>query len=65
MKVSKCRKFGDLIFKTVALVKFLKTKNLTEKVSEFCNGRAWVIFVLKISLMSQFSILNPQTFGTN
>ena len=27
MKVRKCRKFGDLILKTVRLVKFSKTKN--------------------------------------
>ena len=40
MKDSKCRKFGDLILKTVALVKFLKTENLTENISEFCAGRA-------------------------
>ena len=40
VKVCKCRKFGDLILKTVALVKFLKTENLTENVSEFCVGRA-------------------------
>ena len=33
VKVSKCRKFGDLILKTVALVKLLKTKNLTKNVS--------------------------------
>ena len=34
--VSKCRKIGDLILKTLALLKFLKTENLTENVSEFC-----------------------------
>ena len=39
VKVSKSRKFGDLISKTVALVKFLKTENLKENVSEFCVGR--------------------------
>ena len=38
VKVSKCRRLGDLILKTVALVKFLKTENLTENVSEFCVG---------------------------
>ena len=37
---SKCRKFEDLILKTVALVELLKTQNLTENVSEFCSGRA-------------------------
>ena len=31
MKVSKRRKFGDLKLKTVALVKVLKTENLTGK----------------------------------
>ena len=39
MKVGKCQKFGDLIMKTVALVKFLKTETLTEDVSEFSVGR--------------------------
>ena len=34
-KFSKCQKFGDLILKTVAMVKFLETENLTENVSEF------------------------------
>ena len=38
MKVSKRRKFEDLILKTVALVKFLKTANLTENVPEFALG---------------------------
>ena len=28
MKVSKCRKFGDLALKTVALVKFLEPENV-------------------------------------
>ena len=41
VKVSKCRKFGDLILKTVALVKFLITENLTENVVQFCVGRAY------------------------
>ena len=27
VKISKCRKFGDLRLKTVTLVRFLKTKN--------------------------------------
>ena len=40
MKVSSYPKFGDLMLKTVALVKFLKTENLTENVSEFYFGRA-------------------------
>ena len=40
VKVSKYRKFGDLILKTLTLAKLLKTENLTEKVSEFCVGRA-------------------------
>ena len=68
----------------MALVKVLKTENLTENVSEFCIGRAYdalpasipcklpyILFrilgyfsFLKISLMSQFSILNPQIFST-
>ena len=34
----RCRKFGDLILKTVALVRFLKTENLTENVLEFYIG---------------------------
>ena len=34
-KVSKCRKFEDFILETVALVKFLKPKSLTEN--------AWVL----------------------
>ena len=33
-----CRKFGDLILKTVALARFLKTENLTENVLEFYIG---------------------------
>ena len=40
VKVSEYRKFGDLILKTTALVKFLKTGNLTENVWEFYVGRA-------------------------
>ena len=28
VKISKCRKFGDLRLKTVTLVRFLKTKNI-------------------------------------
>ena len=31
MKVSKCRKFGDLILKTEAQVRFLKTENLNRE----------------------------------
>ena len=34
MKVRKCLKFGDLRLETAALVKLLKTENLTENVSE-------------------------------
>ena len=41
VKVSKCQKFADLILKTVTLVKFLKTENLTENLSEFCIGQAY------------------------
>ena len=41
MRVSKSRKFGDLKMKTVALITFLKTENLTENLSEFCVGRAY------------------------
>ena len=84
MKVSKCRKFWDLMLKTVAaLVNVLKNENLTENVSKFCVGRALMpvqsrshgnyhtfsfrisgyFLFLKTSL-SQFSILNPQIFGT-
>ena len=45
MKVSKCRNFGNLMLKTVVLVKFLKTaENLTENVSEFGVGRALMSF---------------------
>ena len=40
MKVSKRLKFWDLILKTVALVKFLKTENVAENVFDFCVGRA-------------------------
>ena len=40
MKGSKCQKCGDLRLKTVALVKFLKTENLTKNVSEFYFGWA-------------------------
>ena len=35
VKISKYRKFGDLILKTMALVHFLKTGNLTKNVWEF------------------------------
>ena len=38
MKDNKCRKFGNLLLKTVVLVKFLKTQSSTENVSEFCVG---------------------------
>ena len=31
VKVSKCRKFGDLTSKTVVLVKFLKTRNFKKR----------------------------------
>ena len=48
MKVSKCRKFGDLMLKTVALVKLLKTENLTENVLEFCIG--WACDALPASI---------------
>ena len=40
VKVSKCRKFGDLILETVERVKFSKTEKFTDNVSEFCVGRA-------------------------
>ena len=40
MKVSKCRNFGDLILKIVALVKVLKTKKTTENISKFYVGPA-------------------------
>ena len=34
------RKFGDLILKPMAFVKFLKTENLTKNILEFYVGRA-------------------------
>ena len=37
MKVCNCRKFGDLILKTVILVRFLKTK----KFSKILKGNVW------------------------
>ena len=83
VKVSKCRKFGDLTLKTVArhvLVKFLKTikwqrifRNLAcdALLASIPCKLPYILFefrgiflFLKTSLMSQFSKLNPQTFGT-
>ena len=55
MNVSKYRKLGGLMLKTVALVKLLKTEKLTENVSEFCVGRALMSFQLR-------SHANCQTF---
>ena len=40
VKINKDRKFGDLILKTMAFVKFLKTENLTKRIWEFYVGRA-------------------------
>ena len=37
VKASQCRKFGDLILKTVALVKFLKTENLITTTTTFSD----------------------------
>ena len=40
VKVSEYQRFGDLILKTMALVQFLETGNLTENVWELYFGRA-------------------------
>ena len=40
VKISEYRKFGDLILKTMAFVRFLKTENLTKNIREFYVGRA-------------------------
>ena len=57
MKVSKYRKFGDLILKTVALVKFLKTENLTENVSVFRVERACDVLPASIPCKLPFILL--------
>ena len=41
VKVSKCQKFGDLILKTVTLIRFLKTEISIENVSDCCADRAY------------------------
>ena len=41
VKVSKCRKFGDLILKTVALLRFLKTIEYPEILKENVWKFAW------------------------
>ena len=40
VKISEYQKFGDLILKSMAFVKFLKTENLTKSIWEFYVGRA-------------------------
>ena len=40
VKISEYRKFGDLIPKSMAFVKVLKTENLTKSIWEFYVGRA-------------------------
>ena len=40
VKISEYRKFGDLIPKSMAFVKVLKTENLTKNTWEFYAGRA-------------------------
>ena len=40
VKISYYRKLGDLILKTMALARFLKTECLTKNVREFYIGRA-------------------------
>ena len=40
VKISEYRKFGDLILKSMAVVKFLKTENLTKNIWELYVGRA-------------------------
>ena len=40
VRISKYRKFGDLILKTMAFVEFLKTENSTKNIWEFYVGRA-------------------------
>ena len=79
---SKCRKFGDLILKTVIYSEGIKNKKypeiLKENVWEFAWDRGWEGIAqrkipilsllnfqfLKTLLVPQFSILNPQIFGT-
>ena len=38
VKISECRKFGDLMLKTVTLVSFLERKNNTPKCMGVCMG---------------------------
>ena len=40
VKINEYRKFGDLIPKSMAFVKVLKTENLTKNIWEFYVGRA-------------------------
>ena len=40
VRISKHRKFGDLILNIMAFVKFLKTENLTKNIWKFYVGRA-------------------------
>ena len=60
VKISKYRTFGDLILKSVALVKFLNPKYLTEKVWGFWHWMD-IDFALNLDLM-QMLILYPYTF---
>ena len=42
VRISKYQKFGDLILKTMAFVKFLKTENSTKNIWEFYIGWALI-----------------------
>ena len=65
VKVTKCWKLGDLMLKTVALLKFLKTEKLTENICAclFSLHPMQTPIHFGVSLVSPFSILNPQNFG--